>query len=238
MTDLNKLFQDKMGRPMKYEGKTMTARRSEKLFTWAIWIAIVAFVVLIIMSMRDAEASDRYKTPDKVVINKNDIDKSVNVDSASESYSESNSESDSQSTSDSSADNSISFNAPDNTPPVSPASMFPANPCHMPWSVGLALPGFGGSGGAVAVDENCQGIEWARAAYNFGLRDAAVAKLCSMEQAPQDGTCNAVNDYNKEIANLKAQNELLLEDNLDLAETVKGYCRESNERVHKACAEK
>lgn len=106
----------------------------------------------------------------------------------------------------------VNLSSPDsvkirNTPGISLGGVYPANSCQRPMEASVSVPGFGIGGGAVAIDEVCQNLEWARVAYQMGLREAAVWRLCSMDQADGNPHCDPVNDYNREIAMLEADNK-------------------------------
>ena len=112
-------------------------------------------------------------------------------------------------------DNNINFAAaeiPDDTPAVMPPSIFPANPCHMAFSMGGSVPGFGITGGKTYIDKNCQELEWIRMGYSLGMRDAAVWQWCSMDHGATNPKCKAAQDYNLEVQMLKLDNEHLLND--------------------------
>lgn len=112
-------------------------------------------------------------------------------------------------------DNNINFEAaeiPDDTPAVMPPSIFPANPCHMAFSMGGSVPGFGLTGGKTYIDKNCQELEWIRMGYSLGMRDAAIWQWCSMAHGATNPKCKAAQDYNMEVQMLKLDNEHLLND--------------------------
>ena len=114
------------------------------------------------------------------------------------------------------ANNSLTLNeaTPENditirsAPGLSVGSIFPANPCHMPWNAGLSIIGGAGSLGNTKVDPVCQQLEWTRVAFQMGLRDAALHSLCEMEQARGNPHCiteNEWQDYNMEVGALEDQ---------------------------------
>ena len=74
--------------------------------------------------------------------------------------------------------------------------------------------------------------------YQFGERIKAITILCAQPAAAMLAGCKPDQDYNKEIAHLKATNEMLFEDNAKLSGKIQSYCDESNDRVFKACVEK
>lgn len=134
-------------------------------------------------------------------------DNSVNQDQLQE---QGQSQSQTQST-DQSNSQVFNLSSPDdikirNVPGVSMGGIYPANPCHQAVQGSVAVPGFGFGAGTSLVDEVCQQLEWIRVAYQMGMREAAVWKLCSMSQAEGIPGCDPVNDYNHEIAMMEADN--------------------------------
>ncbi len=141
----------------------------------------------------------------------------------------------------------INFEAPtiDNTPPVNPGALFPANPCHMVFSVGGSIPGLGISGGKTYIDQVCQELEWIRMGYSIGMRDAAVWQWCSMPHGAENPKCSMVQDYNREVQMLILDNQHLQNDYMkqkvraDDAEEMLDYFHEQEaERRLKAATQK
>jgi hypothetical protein len=101
---------------------------------------------------------------------------------------------------------------PDNTPNLGGSSIYPSNPCHMVFNAGVSIPGFGANGGKTYIDQGCSARELARMFYGFGARDIAFHILCEQPEAKGIPGCNGVQDYNKEIALVRTDNEVFLQD--------------------------
>jgi len=110
MNELNKLFQQNMGRPMKHRKES----RSNQLFQLALKVIAVTFFCLLALAVYDsnnANATDKDYRPSKLVVNKNDIDKSVDATANSDSSSLADSNSVSESSSGSSNGDQVSMNS-------------------------------------------------------------------------------------------------------------------------------
>lgn len=142
----------------------------------------------------------------------NTVKSQAHAYASSDSYSHSDSSIGSVSANNEGNSQVVNLSSPDsvkirNTPGIALGGVYPANSCQRPMEASVSVPGFGIGGGAVAIDEVCQDLEWARVAYQMGLREAAVWRLCSMDQANGNPHCDPVNDYNRDIAMLEADNK-------------------------------
>jgi len=169
------------------------------LFGLLIW-----FVIWLVV--QDARAGESH--------NKGDQKQVQNQEQLQDQLQEQSQKQNSFSSANSDQSNSQVFNvtSPDNikiknTPDISLGGIYPANPCHVPVQGSVSLPGFGIGGGSASIDDVCQNLEWVRVAYQMGMRDAAIWKLCSMAQAEGVPDCSPVNDYNKEVKLMQADNE-------------------------------
>ena len=141
------------------------------------------------------------------------------------------------------SETNIEFNQPDditlrNTASAGTPSVYPSGNCYMGWSAGLGLPGFNASAGKATLDDNCDARETARMFYQFGERTKAIMILCMQPAAQMLEGCSPAQDYNAEMRALKEKNELLFEDNTEMAQKVESYCKQSSSRSFAACVEK
>jgi len=193
----------------------MTQRMRDKLWMIAVFVVGVLGTMLV---MERAHATPPDKGPQKVIINKDNIyDRSSEANAEANARSESNAFSSALAQSENENHNQssaiVNFTAPDDididrTVAVGRGSLYPSAPCMGVVDGGLSITGASLSAGKSYVDEVCQKLEWARMAYQVGLRDAAVYAICNMPQAGEDNPgCTASNDYHRQMAMLKVDNE-------------------------------
>lgn len=203
-------------------------------------ILLIVLMAIAIVETANADCNGDCLDPEAVIINQNQVDRSVNVDADATANA--------FVTQDIGVSTSMEFHAADNVTPDDitirntasgrAPSVYPSGNCYMGWSVGLGVPGFNAGGGKATLDPNCDARETARMFYQFGERDKAIRILCEQPAAKSLDVCVPEQDYHREIANLKAQNALLIEDNGRLSDQVRGYCKESADRSIAACVEK
>ena len=205
----------------------------------------VMILVMIAFVASEARADKEYK-PAKLVVNKNTYDNSVTQDQSQHQRQAQSQQSIASSTSEASNagnNQNVNFSSPDditvrNTASGNAPSVYPSGNCYGGWSAGLGLPGFNVSGGKAQLDHQCDMRETARMFAAVGERELAVMLLCQTEAATYLPECGPTRQFIEDYKALKAQNELLHQDVNKLADEIKSYCRESNDRVHKACANK
>ena len=174
--------------------------------------------------------------PAELVIDKKTVDRSTTIE---QDQSQEQSQQQTASAINEGNHQDVSFANERQAPAVGRGSLFPTANCMGAADAGLSIPGGSFSGGKTYVDEVCRQLEWIKAGYNMGMRDAAIWEWCSMEQGRDNPYCHTdeFQDYKAEVIRLQAENELLHQDVGKLADEIKDYCRDSNERVHKACQE-
>jgi hypothetical protein len=98
-------------------------------------------------------------------------------------------------------------------------NIYPQNPCALVWSAGGSVAGFAASGGKAYIDKGCEVRAWAALMFQLGARDAAVYRLCMMEEAEGVPECQGVQDYNKEMQLMKLGHDQLVKDNTELRDS-------------------
>jgi hypothetical protein len=211
---------------------------------------VVLLMCCVFVAFIASEARADWK-PDKVVVNKNDIDKSITNrntmdqdqhqrQAQGQSQHQSSEASASASASNAGNNQAVTFTSPDditlrNTASANAPSVYPSGNCYGGWSAGLGLPGVNLSGGKAVLDHQCDMRETARMFAAVGERELAVMLLCQTEAASYLPECGPTRQFVEDYKALKAQNELLHDDVNKTVERLERVCSDSVTKGFEAC---
>ena len=193
---------------------------------WALMWAGLIFLV----ASSDAIAGGKDKKPPppttvKNYYNDNDTTNTETIDQdQSQGQEQMQGQDQSQSMGDQANQQSITYTSPkdiriENTVGPDTPNIYPQNPCALVWSAGGSVAGFAASGGKAYIDKGCEVRAWAALMFQLGARDAAVYRLCMMEEAEGVPECQGVQDYNKEMQLMKLGHDQLVKDNTELRDS-------------------